>query len=384
MKNQSSGADFYKASGVDLEAGDVFSKYSGDICRASYKNSPHVLITDWSKGHFRGPRGWEFTGLPAGRKNVGGADGIGTKTILVTAADMIDCEPREMRRVARNLLAMCAGDITRWGGLPLLFMDSLEVNKLGDLDSFSFMAYKAAMDGLGDCAKEQGYVIYSGETAEMSDCVSSEIRDACLAFNWTGTMIGVNHPEKLIDGSSLRPGLVVMALWDALRSNGASAIRKFFRDLFGKEWWLTRSDLAQKYMKEAAKPAVLYDRFLTELNGWHDPEWRPKIKAYAIAHLSGGGLKDKFAEPLLFPRGLGAVLDNLHEPPEVVKHCVVHAKMSDEKAYRTFNGGQGALVVIEQEDEQAFVKSADEYGLPSKNAGQIIKCGGEPYVQVIS
>lgn len=50
--------NLYKQDGVDIDAGDFFSKFAGNIARSTYTNSPYVEVHDLSRGNFRGPRGY--------------------------------------------------------------------------------------------------------------------------------------------------------------------------------------------------------------------------------------------------------------------------------------------------------------------------------------
>jgi len=328
-----------------------------------------------SGGHFRGPRGYSFKNLPGGCIMVAGGDGIGTKTVIITAAGTYGTG-------SRNLLAMTAGDFTRYGGLPLVFLNILEAKSLGKPRSSAFGHFKRMMLGLSGEAKKEGYVLLGGETAEMSACVSSEIIGTDVAFNWSGVMLGVTHPEKVIDGSSMAPGQIVIALRDGLRSNGASEIRKYFRGKYGQEWWNNPEALDD--IAEAAEPSVLYDRLFTTANGWHEPNFRTKIKVHGIAHLSGGGIQAKFFEGLLQPSGHSAILDNLWEPPRVVADCVRAHKTGDEEAYTIFNGGQGALAVVDESDVSAFCMMAHSFGVQARPAGLIMKSRGTSRVEVVS
>jgi phosphoribosylformylglycinamidine cyclo-ligase len=294
-------------------------------------------------------------------------DGIGTKTIILSAADLTGDS-------ASNLLGMTAGDVTRWGGLPLVFVNILEAKTLGKPDDGIFESFRKMMMALGMMAAEQGYVLINGETAQMGDCVSSEFAgDKAMAdrpiFNWSGTMIGVIHKDKLIDGSTLKQGQRIIALRDNLRSNGASLCRRYLREAFGKRWWLNPE--ARKVMEAMSVPSMLYDRFLATMNGWYNKSFKTEVKVHAIAHLSGGGIESKFGEGIVFPHGLSAVLDDLWEPPQFMKDCVKHMAMSDEEAYTVFNGGQGALAVVDDRNSELFCRHAKAYGIEAKPAGFI-------------
>lgn len=356
-------SETYKKDGVDVKEGDSFSALAGKVCQASYKNSPFVLVHDLSSGHFRGPRSFSFQNLPDGYTLDAAPDGIGTKVILIDAA-MSHLE------APRDLVAMCCGDITRFGGMPLVFINVLDVRSLGETDSGTNEALRKMILGLGKIAKEQGLVVFKGETAELGVCVGSENPGALTQFNWTGTAIGVYHPDKMITGASLAPGQAVIALKEkGFRSNGISSVRKALGMKFGNGWFCNPE--AEKAIQMAATPSVLYDRFLVELNGWLHPKFIPQLKLHLIVHITGGAIRSKFAEDILFPRGLSANLDNLWDPPQIMRDCAEWRGMKDEEIYETWNGGQGALAVIDENMVQDFIEAALANGIQAKLCGYI-------------
>ncbi len=368
-------ASVYTADGVDVSEGDLFSAFAGEICRASYKNSPYVKIHDFSRGHFRGFRSFSFEGLPSGHTIDIAPDGIGTKVIVVDAAV-------SHRQSCRDLIAMTAGDITRFGGIPLVFANVLDVSTLGKskgnaAEQLTNTRLRELIEGMGEACKEQKLVAYKGETAELGPCVSSEIPNAVTKFNWAGMMVGVCHPKMMITGEGLRAGQSVMALREnGFRSNGISTVRKALSYKFGSQWWSNPE--AHAAISDAATPSTLYDRFLCEANGWYDPpNFQPLIKVHLVVHVTGGAIKSKLAEDILFPRNLGAVLDNLWTPPNIMRDSFEWRKMgdgpefTDEEAYGAWHGGQGVLAVIDSVDERGFRILASQHGIEVKNCGYI-------------
>ena len=126
-----------------------------------------------------------------------------------------------------------------------------------------------------------------------------------------------------------------------------------------------------------------YDPLLTTLNGWFKPDFKQEIKVHAIVHLSGGAIKEKFAKDILFPRGLSSSLNNLWEPPMVMKNCAVWRGLSDEEFYETWNGGQGMLLVIDEKDVKHCLKRAKQFSIKARIAGRITK-EKIPQVKIIS
>jgi phosphoribosylaminoimidazole (AIR) synthetase len=158
--------------------------------------------------------------------------------------------------------------------------------------------------------------------------------------------------------------------------------RRFLREDFGQEWWLESA--AWETVQGMASPAALYDLFLASMNGWYDSDFTPHFKMHAIAHLSGGGIRTKFAEDILFRQGLSAKLTNLWMPPKFMSGCVRRFSMSDEEAYTVFNGGQGVLVVVDSDQADRFCERARQCNIEARVAGFIDKRYREPRVKIDS
>lgn len=358
--------DLYQQDGVNISAGDAFSAFSGRLCRESYGNSPFVQVTDLSRGNFRGPRGWRPISLPEECLLTSAVDGIGTKVVLIDAA-------RSYSLAADDVVAMTAMDITRWGGLPLVFKNIFDVGSLGEVGSDTYGYCQEIMLGLAELAVRHNYVLLTGETAELGACVGSENPDASVRFNWGGCMTGVYHPDKMILGDTLAPGQAVIVFQDTFRSNGISSVRKALSMRYGKKWW--DNPVAMHDIRNCAAPSVQYDRLLNRLHGWFDTLLKPLVHLHLVVHLSGGAFKSKFGD-LLRPLGLSAELDDLYELPYIMRQCAVWRGMSSEACYETWNGGQGALIVVDEKSVGTVAEYANRLGIAMRVAGRITKNQG--------
>jgi len=367
----------YEQDGVNIRQEDEISAFAADICRSTYKNSPFARIIDLSKGNFRGPRGWrlnveEFPFL-AGCISSVAPDNLGTKVVVIDAV-------HSYFNAARDVVAMTSGDITRWGGLPLIFSNVLGVHSVGDKGGPVQEAVQQLLLGLGAVANEQQFVVLNGETAEYANIITFEDPHARLRFLWNGFMIGVYHPEKRILGDTLQEGQVIIALKEnGFRCNGLSSVRKALAMKFGTKWWANPK--AQKSIQAAATPSVLYDKLLVDAHGWtaqdsHSPRHTiggPIVPMHLIVHLTGGSFRTKLGEDILFPMGFSADLDNLYSPSPIMRRCAQWRRMDDEEAYEVWNGGQGALVVVDENSVRTFINMAKEYGILAKACGRIVK-----------
>jgi len=355
--------DVYQADGVNVEEGDSFSAFAGKLCQQSYGNSPYVEVKDFSMGHFRGPRGFRLKGLPENSWYDNAPDGIGTKVVIIDAAFAYDT-------AASNLVAMSAGDITHWGGLPLAFVNIMDVSTLGEEGDATNIAFRKMMTSLSDVAKQQGFVMFKGETAELGVCVGADNPGAPTKFNWGGVMFGAYNPETIITGDNISAGQAIIALKEVgFRCNGISSVRKSLAMRFGEQWW--NNNEATEAIRQAAAPAVLYDKFLAIMNGWFESDFAPIIKASLIVHVTGGSLKSKLADDILFPRGLSVRLDNLCDIPHIMKNCAEWRGMDGKQLYKTWSGGQGVLVVVDKTDVDNFIGLASQHGIQAQKCGEI-------------
>ena len=355
----------YSKDGVDVEEEASFSKFAGSVCKGSYKNSEFVKVFDLSGGNFRGPRPFVFKNLPAGYFIEASTDGIGTKGIVIDAA-------KTHHLAAYDIIAMTASDITRFGGIPLIFINVFDTSSIGNEGDAVSKTYKSAISGLGKVAKESKLVVLKGETAQMGAAIGSEIKDSKTKLNWSGTMIGAYHKDKMITGNTLASGQVIIALKEnGFRCNGISSMRSALRQKFGKEWW--KNNNAKKSIKECATPSVLYDVFVNTLHGWFKKDFKPEIRIHSVVHLSGGALKEKLANDILFPRGLSAELYDLWEPPKIMRECAQWRKVTDEEFYEVWHGGQGMLLIINEKDTAYCIKRAKDFNIQAKIVGKITK-----------
>jgi phosphoribosylformylglycinamidine cyclo-ligase len=355
----------YSQDGVDVEEESLFSSFAGSVCKASYNNSSFVDVHDLSGGNFRGPRPFTFKNLPEGFMIEASTDGIGTKGIVIDAA-------KTHNLAAYDIIAMTASDITRFGGIPLIFINVFDTSSIGNEGDEVSRSYKSAIQGLGEVAKEAQIVVLKGETAQMGVAIGSEIADSKTKLNWSGTMIGAYHKDKMITGETLAPGQVIIALKEnGFRCNGISSLRAALREKYGKEWW--QNEEAKESIEQAATPSVLYDMYINTLHGWFDKNFTPEVKIHSVVHLSGGALKEKLAKDILFSRNLSANLTDLWEPSQIMRQCAEWRKLSDEEFYEVWHGGQGMLIIVDEKDAEHCLKRASDFNIKAKVAGKITK-----------
>lgn len=344
---------FYTSSWVDIEAWDDFSSLAWRVCKDSYDNSPFVKIADLSSWNFRWPRWFSYTWLPKWYLNTLAPDGIWTKVVLHETLWNVWW----LESAAYDLVAMTWDDIVRYGWIPTVFTSVLDVRSIKEREE----EYKQMMLRLWQIAAEQRFVILNWETAELWACVWTPNIFAKTAFNWSGMMSWIYHPEKMIYWDKVSEWDILVALkQDWFRSNWLSAVRR----AFALEYWENYYETAPRdELLQAAAHSVPYARAVAEAHWWWEifnkyrPEWFEFSKAPVnitwIAHLSGWSFKWKLLEDMLWKKWLSAEFDNLFPIPEIVKKVAIWSQRWDkpmksiEELYSTWCAGQWMIVAVD-------------------------------------
>lgn len=363
----------------DFDGNDAVSRIAAKYCSMTDGNcAPYIRIIR-PKGNFRGPSRFELNHehLPRDAVFTLAPDGIGTKPGLVDIR-------RRHKTAGWDLCAMPSTDVSRWGGKPVLMTNVLDVRTAGEPRSPQRQAVIDLYAGLYEASMEVGWTIFNGETAIMGPFVGSEVPDPTLPFLWAGVGFGIYRDDRLIDGSRVAAKQYVVAVRECgLRGNGYTDMRKALAARFGEAWW-DHPD-AQEWIEAAAVPSVIYDKLLADANGWN-PHFE-RIDISYIAHITGGGICDKFGQDAILYFGFDAELSDLYDPLPVMHACKewLGQSMPAERAYRSNNGGQGLLVVIESEEEALrFIKLAATHGKEARICGRIGQRSDNPKLVIHS
>jgi phosphoribosylformylglycinamidine cyclo-ligase len=201
----------YKDAGVDIEQKYGAVERATDAIRRTFTRG---VVGDI--GSFGGLFDLARAGVGRGLL-VASADGVGTKLEIAKRARVYDT-------VGRDLVHHCINDILVQGAQPLFFLDYVAVGKMEPA-----MA-SALIRGCADACRDNGFALLGGETAEMPGLYAPG------DFDLAGFIVGVVEPDKLLDGSRVRPGHALIGLRSAgLHTNGYSLARKIVFDALGLE-----------------------------------------------------------------------------------------------------------------------------------------------------
>ncbi len=328
----------YKDSGVDIDLADSVVERLKPLARTTYREGVLGGI-----GHF----GALFE-VPSKYKKpvlVSSTDGVGTKLKIAFMAGIHDT-------VGIDLVAMCVNDILTLGAEPLFFLDYFATGKL------SPEVINSVLKGIVEGCKQAGCALIGGETAEMPGFYSSG------EYDISGFAVGVVEKDKIIDGTKVSPGDVVIGLGSSgLHSNGYSLVRKIFFELNKFKINDYLDELGIELAKELLKPTLIYVDAYKALR-------KKGIEVKAMAHITGGGLPGNLSRVL--PEGVRAVIKSGAWPePPVFSLIRKLADVPEEEMRRTFNLGVGYTIIVRPEDVQKTLASVQEAGYKAFNIGYI-------------
>jgi phosphoribosylformylglycinamidine cyclo-ligase len=357
----------YKQAGVNIEEGyravGKYRELAAATAHGAVLNGIGGFAGMFSLGGFTGGE------YPAGRGMeepvlVSGTDGVGTKLDIAFRLKKYDT-------VGIDCVAMCANDILCHGARPLFFLDYLACGKL-DADTAALL-----VKGVAAGCRETGMVLLGGETAEMPGFYGDGVYDIA------GFAVGLVDRKKIIDGSGVRPGNVLVGLASSgPHSNGFSLIRKVIPDL--------DEDFGGMPIGYALlEPTRLYVKPVLGL--------LEEINIPGIAHITGGGFYENI--PRLFPRSAsgGAAFDAVigrdsWTIPPIFRRIAQGLAASGGKTpegteplqndealrrqmFNTFNMGIGLVLALAPEDSRKALEYLDERGFPAWEIGRVEAAG---------
>jgi len=116
----------------------------------------------------------------------------------------------------------------------------------------------------------------------------------------------------------------------------------------------------------ALHPSRIYSGAVVEMFGGFDRE--PKAEIHGVVHVTGGGIPGKLGR-VLKPSGLGAEIDDPFIPPKIMLYCQELGNVKDVEAYKTWNMGQGMIVITPNPGD--VIRVAKKHGIESKVIGEV-------------
>jgi phosphoribosylformylglycinamidine cyclo-ligase len=342
----------YKDAGVDITANDRMVDLIKPIVGPTL--GPRVLgrhggfagLFKLAGGAGAGRRGYKDPVL------VGCTDGVGSKILLARQAARYDT-------IGIDLVAMSVNDMLTLGAEPLFFLDYLACHKLVP----EWVA--EVVSGIAAGCREAACALIGGETAEMPDLYRPG------DFDLAGFAVGVVERKKIIDGSGVKAGDVLIGMPSTgLHSNGYSLARRVvFKEARLKYRSVVRG-IDGPIGEEMLKPTRIYVRPVLKLLA--NRRLRPAVQA--MAHITGSGLPGNV--PRVVPDGLTAVIDTTSWPvPPIFKFLQSHG-VPRREMFDVFNMGIGYVLVVRPAGQAGVIAHFRREGIEAVAIGKVRKGPG--------
>lgn len=365
-----------------VKPGDQASRLAHEICVESFDNCPALEVIPRQPGNFRGLVDWLWRlhilqGMIKRQvKETMQNDGAGGKPQFFTLLNSAEA----FFYLGWEILVMCIDDIVRTGGFPAIGCNDINVKRI---TKENFHLVEAMLRGYGEALRKCGVVNITGEIAIMKHSITAFCDFNSLdqlIVTWGGTFVGLTKDDKIIDGTKIRPGNLIVGFWEpGYRCNGGTAFTEIIMALTGGDLGrLSYNKDLMSLVKKLTIPSVSYAKLICEANGWQ-PNGLPSkapVQMNGIAHITGGGVWGKLGD--LLPAGCGALLDKMPIPAGVLLEAqelswnLPGLRIDDRAAYGTFHGGCGMLVAVESaNDSSQLIKMAAEHGIVASEVGVI-------------
>lgn len=339
----------YKDSGVDLAVYEESMALLPRLLRRTH--SPRVLPNE---GGFAGLFQLDFPkGLFARNYQepvlVSGTDGVGTKLKVAQLAGRHDT-------VGIDLVAMCVNDILCCGAEPLFFLDYVAMSH----DDPALL--EGIVQGISDGCVESDMALVGGETAIMPDLYARG------DYDLAGFCVGVVEKAKVLDGSTISPGDVVIGVAsNGVHSNGYSLVRKIVFDIAGLKVGDFVEACGATVGDVLLRPTTIYTRALRSVL----THYKVKSVVHGVAHITGGGLHENLAR--ILPAGIGVTIDRGSWPvPPVFGWMQQLGDVDDAEMYRVFNMGVGLALVVSPFYAESIQSQLAASGLASWLIGRAV------------
>ena len=328
----------YQKAGVDLAAADEAVERLKPLAQRTLR--PEVLS---GLGGFGGL----FELNRSKYKNpvlVSGADGVGTKLKLAFELDSHET-------IGIDLVAMCVNDILVQGAEPLFFLDYLACGKLFP------QKVEAVVKGISEGCLQSGCALLGGETAEMPGMYKT------AEYDLAGFAVGAVEREKLIDGSRIAAGNVLLGLASSgVHSNGFSLVHRILSES-SQSINSILPGTAETIGEALLTPTRIYVKSILKL--------LEVVDVLGMSHITGGGLPGNV--PRMLPKNTVAEIEKSAWPDlQVYAFLRKVCGLPDEELFPVFNMGIGFVICVPESKEKSAKKILEQAGETVYRIGQIV------------
>lgn len=240
--------------------------------------------------------------------------------------------------ICHDMINHLVNDIVVMGAKPLAVLDTIVCGN-AEKDTI-----KTLVKGVSDACKENECSLVGGETSIQPLVVDAGV------YVLTSSIAGIVERTKVIDGSAIEEGDVVLAIAsNGLHTNGYSLVRLLMDKM--PQIKLDKID-GLTFIEQIMKPHTPYYKAIKDLFDTG--------MIHGMAHITGGGIEGNLCR--VIPDGLSAKIDlSMLRILNIFKYIRNNGNISDEEMLRTFNCGVGFNVVVSQKDKDAVIKHINRF-----------------------
>jgi phosphoribosylformylglycinamidine cyclo-ligase len=253
--------------------------------------------------------------------------------------------------VGADLVNHCVNDIAVVGARPLFFLDYIGCEKLEP------RVFDQILRGFSRACRSAGCALIGGETAQMPGMYRPG------EYDLAGCIVGVVDRAKLIDGSKIKSGDIILGLpSNGLHTNGYSLARKI---LFEKMRLKPSSRLTGSTSSIGAELLRVHKNYQPLLAK------APSGMIKGLAHITGGGLIDNL--PRILPKNCDAVIDTKSwRVPSIFQILQQNGNVDLAEMYQVFNMGIGMVAIVSERDAAKATRmfKAKRIGCVARGSGK--------------
>ncbi len=240
--------------------------------------------------------------------------------------------------VCHDMINHLVNDIMVMGAVPLAVLDTIVC---GNAEKETI---KSFVKGISEACQENGCSLVGGETSIQPQVVEKGV------YILTSSIAGIISREKIIDGSAVKEGDVVLAVAsNGLHTNGYTLVRMLMEQM--PQCKLEKIQ-GETFLEQIMKPHTSYRKAILEIlecSGLH-----------GMAHITGGGIQGNLCR--IIPDGLCAKIDlSKIKTLPVLRYIQTLGAIEEAEMLSTFNCGVGLSVVVEESRAEQVIKKISRY-----------------------
>jgi phosphoribosylformylglycinamidine cyclo-ligase len=343
-------SDAYAAAGVDTQQADQGVAAIVNVLKTIETGRETLAVP--LPGHFA-----SVMRLPGPlAPNVGIAlatDSVGSKVIVAAQTGRFDT-------IGIDCVAMNVNDLICVGATPLALLDYIAVERAEPA------LLEAIGRGLAVGAADAGVEIPGGEVCQVPEVLRGH--PSPYGFDLVGSAFGVVELDKIIDGSRVRPGDVMIGLpASGIHSNGMTLARRALLDDGQMTLEQKPEMLAGKSVGDVLlEPTVIYVRAILALIA-------SEIDVRGLAHITGGGLMNLRR----VGSGVGYTISTPLPSPPVFELIAAFGEIAAAEMWEVFNMGCGFVAMVPAEQAGAAVQLLEGFHPGTAVIGEV---SGDAYV----